>query len=128
LSPTIQVSCGPTPSTSMGVGPFLGPAQSEPAGQRRQRPAVPHNRGDGASFRRVPKRIVLDVDFECHRRAAGIRERWMASVKGQDEYDAELRIRRADGQYRWFKARGTPVRDGGRIVRWFGSRAARRAD
>jgi PAS domain S-box-containing protein len=50
-----------------------------------------------------------------------IRERWMAAVKGQDEYDAELRIRRADGQYRWFKARGTPVRDGGRIVRWFGT-------
>ena len=50
-----------------------------------------------------------------------IRERWMASVKGQDEYDAELRIRRADGQYCWFKARGTPVRDGGRIVRWFGT-------
>ena len=50
-----------------------------------------------------------------------IRERWMASVKGQDEYDAELRIRRADGQYRWFKACGTPVRDRGRIVRWFGT-------
>ncbi|HWN57966.1 MAG TPA: PAS domain-containing protein, partial [Methylomirabilota bacterium] len=50
-----------------------------------------------------------------------IRERWMASVKGQDEYDAELRIRRADGQYRWFKARATPVRDGARIVRWFGT-------
>ena len=50
-----------------------------------------------------------------------IRERWMASVKGQDEYDAELRIRRADGQYRWFKARATPVRDDGRIVRWFGT-------
>ena len=50
-----------------------------------------------------------------------IRERWMASVKGQDEYDAELRICRADGQYCWFKARGTPVRDGGRIVRWFGT-------
>jgi signal transduction histidine kinase/CheY-like chemotaxis protein len=33
----------------------------------------------------------------------------------------ELRIRRADGQYRWFKARGTPVRDAGRIVRWFGT-------
>jgi PAS domain S-box-containing protein len=50
-----------------------------------------------------------------------IRERWMAAVKGQDEYDAELRIRRADGQYRWFKARATPVRDDGRIVRWFGT-------
>jgi len=45
----------------------------------------------------------------------------MASVKGQDEYDAELRIRRADGQYRWFKARATAIRDGGRVVRWFGT-------
>jgi signal transduction histidine kinase len=45
----------------------------------------------------------------------------MAAAQGQDEYDAELRIRRADGQYRWFKARATPVRDGGRIVRWFGT-------
>ena len=50
-----------------------------------------------------------------------IRERWMAAVRGADEYDAELRIRRADGAYRWFKARATPVRDGDRIVRWFGT-------
>jgi PAS domain S-box-containing protein len=49
------------------------------------------------------------------------RERWMAAVQGEDGYDAELRIRRADGKYRWFKARGTPVRDAGRIVRWFGT-------
>src|SRR4029077_11264634 len=34
----------------------------------------------------------------------------------------EFRIRRADGEYRWFKARGVPVRDGaGKIVKWFGS-------
>jgi PAS domain S-box-containing protein len=50
-----------------------------------------------------------------------VRERWMAAVKGQGEYDLELRMRRADGQYRWFKARGTPVRDEGRTVRWFGT-------
>jgi PAS domain S-box-containing protein len=49
------------------------------------------------------------------------RERWMAAVGMTGEYDAELRIRRADGQYRWFKARATPVRDGDRIVRWFGT-------
>src|SRR5262249_32134175 len=30
-------------------------------------------------------------------------------------------IRRADGQYRWFKARATPVRDGNRVVKWFGT-------
>jgi PAS domain S-box-containing protein len=49
------------------------------------------------------------------------RERWMAAVEMTGEYDVELRIRRADGQYRWFKARATPVRDGDRIVRWFGT-------
>ncbi len=50
-----------------------------------------------------------------------VRERWMAAVRGRDDYDLELRIRRADGQYRWFKARATPVRDAGRTVRWFGT-------
>jgi PAS domain S-box-containing protein len=50
-----------------------------------------------------------------------VRECWMAAVKCRGEYDLEIRIRRADGQYRWFKARGTPVRDEGRIVRWFGT-------
>jgi PAS domain S-box-containing protein len=50
-----------------------------------------------------------------------VRERWMAAVQGRDDYDLELRIRRADGQYRWFKARATPVRDEDRIVRWFGT-------
>jgi PAS domain S-box-containing protein len=50
-----------------------------------------------------------------------VRERWMAAVKGRDDYDLELRIRRVDGQYRWFKARATPVRDKGRTVRWFGT-------
>src|SRR5437764_15044170 len=50
-----------------------------------------------------------------------VRERWMAAVQGRSDYDLELRIRRADGQYRWFKARATPVRDEGRIVRWFGT-------
>src|SRR5271168_1717615 len=32
-----------------------------------------------------------------------VRERWMAAVRGRDDYDLELRIRRADGQYLWFK-------------------------
>jgi PAS domain S-box-containing protein len=50
-----------------------------------------------------------------------VRERWMAAVKGREDYDLELRIRRVDGQYRWFKARATPVRDEGRTVRWFGT-------
>ena len=35
-------------------------------------------------------------------------------------YNFELRLRRFDGEYRWFEARGNPIRDdSGRIVRWY---------
>jgi PAS domain S-box-containing protein len=50
-----------------------------------------------------------------------VRECWMAAMAGRSEYDLEYRLGRADGQYRWFKARATPVRDGDRTVRWFGT-------
>ena len=47
---------------------------------------------------------------------------WMSAVHEQGAYDLEYRIRRHDGVYRWFKTRGTPLRDGdGRIQRWFGT-------
>src|SRR5205085_4171524 len=37
-------------------------------------------------------------------------------------YDVEYRVRRSDGVYRWFKARGTPIRDAeGTICKWFGT-------
>jgi PAS domain S-box-containing protein len=51
-----------------------------------------------------------------------VRARWLAAMEGRGDYDLELRIRGADGHYRWFKARATPVRDdAGRIARWFGT-------
>jgi PAS domain S-box-containing protein len=44
-----------------------------------------------------------------------------AAVRG-DQFDIEFRICRADGAYRWFKARAVPLRDAsGRVVKWFGS-------
>jgi two-component system, sensor histidine kinase and response regulator len=47
---------------------------------------------------------------------------WLASVAGRHSYDIEYRVRRRDGEYRWFKTRGVPIRDsGGNIVNWFGS-------
>jgi PAS domain S-box-containing protein len=47
---------------------------------------------------------------------------WRAVVKNHDGWDAEYRIRGRDGQYRWFKARGRPIRDqDGRVRRWFGT-------
>jgi PAS domain S-box-containing protein len=50
------------------------------------------------------------------------RQFWLESVAGQHPYDVEYRVRRHDGDYRWFKTRGTPIRDGsGNIVKWFGT-------
>jgi PAS domain S-box-containing protein len=56
----------------------------------------------------------------------GDRERtlacWQAACRDEADYDLEYRIRRHDGEYRWFKTRGVPVRDDdGKIVYWFGT-------
>jgi PAS domain S-box-containing protein len=50
------------------------------------------------------------------------RQFWLGSVTGRHPYDVEYRVRRRDGEYRWFKTRGVPIRDGsGNIVKWFGT-------
>jgi PAS domain S-box-containing protein len=50
------------------------------------------------------------------------RQFWLESVGGRHPYDVEYRVRRRDGEYRWFKTRGVPIRDGsGNIVKWFGT-------
>jgi PAS domain S-box-containing protein len=50
------------------------------------------------------------------------RQSWLTAVQGTGVYDVEYRVRRADGEYRWFKTRGVPIRDGeGRIFKWFGT-------
>jgi len=44
---------------------------------------------------------------------------WTRSVETGQPYDVELRQRRADGVYRWFRVQGLPVRDAeGHIIRW----------
>ena len=48
--------------------------------------------------------------------------RWAASVSSGETYEAEFRLRRADGVYRWHIARAVPQRDeSGAIVRWIGT-------
>ncbi len=43
------------------------------------------------------------------------------SVRTGTAYEAEYRIRSQEGKYRWFLARGFPMRDErGDILRWFG--------
>ena len=47
---------------------------------------------------------------------------WERGVREEQEYQVELRIRRADGAYRWHLNRGIPVRDeSGRLVQWYGA-------
>jgi PAS domain S-box-containing protein len=47
---------------------------------------------------------------------------WQESVAKGTPYEQEERHRGANGQYRWFLARGVPLRDAeGRIVRWYGT-------
>ena len=47
---------------------------------------------------------------------------WRNCLKTGDLYQIEYRMRRADGQFRWFLARATPARnEAGEIVRWYGT-------
>src|SRR5262249_55705110 len=46
---------------------------------------------------------------------------WDESARSGRPFDAECRMRRADGEYRWFRTRSVPMRGlDGTIVRWFG--------
>ena len=51
-----------------------------------------------------------------------IREAWLLAVRSEGLYEAEMRIRRADGTYRWHLVRAIPVRGGDGVVeRWIGT-------
>ncbi|MGD0966029.1 MAG: PAS domain S-box protein [Candidatus Acidiferrales bacterium] len=50
----------------------------------------------------------------------GVTAAWRHSFETVTPYDVEHRLRRADGAYRWFRARGLPLLDAaGQIVRWY---------
>src|SRR5258708_2935521 len=52
----------------------------------------------------------------------GIVEKWRRSLATGEPFEAETRVRRADGAYRWFLHRKVALRDNcGEIVRWYGS-------
>ena len=47
---------------------------------------------------------------------------WIDALKDVVPYDLEYRLKRADGEYHWFKTRAVPLRDKqGKIVKWFGT-------
>jgi PAS domain S-box-containing protein len=48
--------------------------------------------------------------------------KWRAAMTAEEPYEDEMRLRRADGQYRWFLIRTVPLRDErGNIVKWYGT-------
>jgi len=49
-------------------------------------------------------------------------EKWRAALTQGESFEAEARMRRADGCYRWFLIRAVPLRDAkGGISRWYGT-------
>ncbi len=52
----------------------------------------------------------------------GVIGKWQESLASGRPYDGEMRLRRADGLYRWFLVRTVALRDAnGRILRWYGT-------
>ena len=51
-----------------------------------------------------------------------LREGWRAALVQSTSFEAEARMRRADGCYRWFLIQAVPLRDSsGRTIRWYGT-------
>src|SRR6266404_5268825 len=51
-----------------------------------------------------------------------VMEKWLAQMAIGEGYEDEMRLRRADGEYRWFLVRTEPLRDAqGNVVKWYGS-------
>jgi PAS domain S-box-containing protein len=47
---------------------------------------------------------------------------WKHCVRERQIYDAEVRLRAADGRYRWFKQRAVPLRGkSSPVEKWFGA-------
>ncbi len=73
---------------------------------------------------------LTQTDFLDWRWTAGIHpedvegfvDKWRAALASGEPFVAESRVRRADGEYRWFLQRNVPLRDEtGKIVKWYGT-------
>jgi PAS domain S-box-containing protein len=53
---------------------------------------------------------------------SGFGEQWRTALTLGAPFEGQARMRGADGSYRWFSVRGTPMRDSdGQIIRWCGA-------
>ena len=49
-------------------------------------------------------------------------EEWRAAFAAGQPFEKEVRLRRADGAYRWFLLRAVPLYDEqGKVVKWYGT-------
>jgi PAS domain S-box-containing protein len=54
--------------------------------------------------------------------AGRVVKEWRAGLASGEPFETEARVRRVDGEYRWFLLRNVPLRDEeGRIVQWYGT-------
>src|SRR5229473_3380469 len=52
----------------------------------------------------------------------GFVDKWRAALTSGEPFAGESRVRRADGEYRWFLQRNVPLRDEtGKILKWYGT-------
>jgi PAS domain S-box-containing protein len=52
---------------------------------------------------------------------AAVVDKWRTAVETGTPYENVRRVRRADGEYRWFLSRGALLRDeSGKIIKWYG--------
>jgi PAS domain S-box-containing protein len=62
-----------------------------------------------------PNRVVHPEDLPR------VMEKWLADMAAGKPSEDEMRLRRADGEYRWFLVRTVPLRDvQGNLVKWYG--------
>lgn len=50
-----------------------------------------------------------------------VMEKWLDDRAGELSSEDEMRLRRADGEYRWFLIRTVPLREQGKVVSWYGT-------
>ena len=51
-----------------------------------------------------------------------VEQAWAAHLAAAEPFDMEQRMRRADGEYRWYFVRRVPLRDaGGNVIAWYGA-------
>lgn len=63
-----------------------------------------------------PTRVIHPEDLPR------VMEKWRAELAAGESFEDEMRLRHADGEYRWFLVRTVPLRDElGKIIKWFGT-------